>query len=330
METMSHVYLMPIIILLRAILPSLVSVDMDQLKQHYFPWNNLSAAHTLNPKAQIQSQSFTQKKPNAKSPPIITARSVYIFNPQTNQELLSHNPDMILAPASTTKIMTAIIALEEYNVDEVAVVSFQSQAIGQTTELVNGEQLKIIDLLYALLIHSGNDAAYALAQHHPSGYNHFINLMNQKALDLGLRNTHFANVSGIESPGHYSSAKDLAIISQYGLGKPLFRQIVATKSKTITDQRGWYSHHMVNLNQLLGKVEGVYGIKTGWTPTAGECLVSYVKRDDKELIVVVLGSLNRFAESEAIIEWAFANHEWVTASQMFNSYFPQKSLAQWL
>jgi len=248
---------------------------------------------------------------NAVSPPFITAKSVYAIDPATGVELFKKNPDERLSPASTTKIMTALIALDEYPLDEIVTLENVNQTIGHTAELLPGKQMAVSDLLYALLVPSGNDAALALAQHHPLGYSHFVTLMNQKATSLGMVNTQYTNVSGLESPGHYASVRDLSILTKAAMEDSTFRKIVGTKNITVSAIDGSQKLSLTNLNELLGKVDGVIGVKTGWTEVAGECLVTYTIRDNHPVIVVVFGSSDRFGESKKIIEWIYQTYQWV-------------------
>jgi D-alanyl-D-alanine carboxypeptidase (penicillin-binding protein 5/6) len=183
-------------------------------------------------------------------------------------------------------------------------------SIGNKSDLVAGEKITVENVLKALLIGSGNDAALALGQHHPKGYNYFIDLMNQKAQKLSLKNAHYSNVSGVEQENHYMSARDLSILAREAMKNPVIKQIVATKSEVITSIDGKIAHKLENTNPLLGKVAGVDGIKTGWTARAGECLVTHTQRNGKEIVVVVLGSKDRSGDSQQIIEWVYQNVSW--------------------
>ncbi len=242
--------------------------------------------------------------------PAITAKAYLVQDAKTGQVLLEKNADIKLLPASTTKIATALVALEDYSLDDTITIDRASTAIGHTVNLQVGEQLTVHDVLKALLISSGNDAAVALALHHPLGYQGYIDRMNQLVQQLNLNNTNFANVSGVESPNHYTTARDLSVITAYALKNPVFKDIVATQKTIITSVDGRFHHTLTNLNQLIGTVEGVQGVKTGWTPNAKECLVTYTNRDNNQIIVTVLGSNDRFGESKTLIEWTYANYIW--------------------
>lgn len=239
--------------------------------------------------------------------PYVSAKAVYIWEPKTDTVLLAKNPHLRLPPASITKIMTAIIALEQYFPTQVVTVKDADRSVGQTANLLPGETLTVTDLIQALLINSGNDAAVALAQNHPQGYAYFLELMNQKAADLGLTNTNFANVSGVQAQNHYSTVADLVKLGAYALNLNMIKNTVQTKTASITDTTGQTTHPLYNTNLLLHQDPTVKGIKTGWTTEAGECLLTYVDRDGFPLIIAVLGSADRFGDTRQLIDWAYTN-----------------------
>lgn len=249
--------------------------------------------------------------PNDISAPPTTAASVIVQDAESKVIMYSRNPDAVLLPASTTKIMTALVALDTYkNLDTVLQVNNVDRAIGHTMELEFGERMSVRNLLYGLLIESGNDAAYTLAINSPGGYDAFISKMNEKAKSLDLNNTTYRNVSGVESPGHVTTARDLATLASYAVQNPIFAEIVQTQKILIKDVSGTYEHLLENTNELLGTIKGLKGIKTGWTANAGECLVTLTEREGRQIIVVVLNSQDRFGDTSRLIEWAFANHSW--------------------
>lgn len=247
--------------------------------------------------------------------PFLTAKAVVVMDVDSGVLMYEKNPDIRLLPASTVKIMTALVVLESYNPDKVLVVPPVSYE-GQDMELVEGEQITVKNLLYGLLVSSANDAASTLAQNYPGGEKEFIQAMNKKAEELNLENTFFTNPTGMDDEElftvslSYTSTLDLARLTGYALQNPIFTQIVATPRIVVTDISGGISHELFNINELLGQLEGIRGVKTGWTEEAGECLVTYTEREGKGIIIVVLGSEDRFGESQALIEWAFANHQW--------------------
>lgn len=247
--------------------------------------------------------------------PFLTAKSAVVMDVDSRVLMYEKNPYIRLLPASTIKIMTAVIALESYNPDKVLMVPPVSYE-GQDMELIEGEQITVKNLLYGLLVSSANDAASTLAQDYPGGEKEFIQAMNKKAEELNLENSFFTNPTGMDDEEiftvslSYTSTLDLARLTGYALKNPIFAQIVATPRIVVTDISGEISHELFNINELLVQLEGIRGVKTGWTEEAGECLVTYTEREGKGIITVVLGSEDRFGESQALIEWAFANHQW--------------------
>ena len=239
----------------------------------------------------------------------ISARSFVVYDVTSGQIIAAKEPNLRLMPASTTKMMTALIALQEYNPVEVVTLSRATAAIGHTIDFVPGEQITVLNMIKAMLINSGNDAAIALADHHPAGYDTFVKLMNQKAVSWGLKDTHFSNVSGVEADDHYSTASDLAVIANELMKNDVLREIVDTKTAIVKTVDGKISHRLENLNKLLWDVPGVIGIKTGWTEVAGDCLVTYIHRDH-DIITVVLKSDDRFKDSSDLIKWSYANINW--------------------
>ncbi len=232
----------------------------------------------------------------------ISAEAAVIMDASSGAILAAKNPDLRLMPASTTKMMTAYVAFTQFQPDEVISITRAKDAIGKSTKFSLGEQYLMSDILQATLINSGNDAALSLADHYPGGYTAFVDQMNREVTKWGLKNTHFANVSGVEQTDHYSSARDLSLIARQFMQQPTLKQIVASASATITSIDGKYVHTFTNTNKLLGKIPGLIGIKTGWTDNSGECLVTYLDRDH-DLILVVLNSLDRFKDTTTLIDW---------------------------
>jgi len=241
--------------------------------------------------------------------PGLTARSAVVIDVNSKTILYVKNPDLKLLPASTTKIMTALVALDAYPLDKVITIDSVHQT-GQVMKLQSGERITVQNLLYGLLVQSANDAATVLAQSYSGGEDAFIEAMNQKVKNLGLSNTNFTNASGLDAYGQYTTAHDLALIAAAAMGNPVFSTIVGTLGITVADVNGTIIHDLETINELLGKVPGLAGVKTGWTELAGECFVAYVSRGDRDLITVVLGSGNRFGETASLINWAYSNHRW--------------------
>jgi D-alanyl-D-alanine carboxypeptidase len=242
--------------------------------------------------------------------PQVTARGVYVVDADSMVPLLAKRPNEKLRPASTTKIMTALVAMAAFAGDEVVTAGRADGAVGKTIHLKTGEQVTFSDMLYGLLLESGNDAAYALAENYPGGYEGMIAAMNQKAAELGMVNTEYRNVSGVDQYRHETTARDLAILTKEAMENELLREIVATKSKEIVSLDGTVIHQLTNTNELLGEVPGVVGVKTGTTDLAGECLITLVEREGRRVILVMLGSSDRFGETKLLIDWVFGHHKW--------------------
>jgi D-alanyl-D-alanine carboxypeptidase (penicillin-binding protein 5/6) len=212
--------------------------------------------------------------------------------------------------ASLTKIMTAIIVLESSDLSDNLVVSKNAvAAYGEGIDLRYDENLTVEDTLYAALLSSSNDACVALAEKISDTEEQFVDLMNKKSEEIGLTKTHFTNVSGIDDVDHFSNVLDLAKLARYALLNNTFRNIVSTKEKVITSKEG-ITHYLRNTNKLLGSIEGVSGVKTGLTGEAGECLIALVERDGSSLLIVLLGSDNRFKDTNNLINWVYENYSW--------------------
>jgi serine-type D-Ala-D-Ala carboxypeptidase (penicillin-binding protein 5/6) len=240
----------------------------------------------------------------------ISAYSVYVVDAESGVPLYAKNESEALPPASTTKLMTALVALNLYSLEDVITVK-PSSASGQLMNLVVGERMTVENLLYGMLIYSGNDAAEQIAMAHPQGYQAFITAMNAKAHELHLEHSVFTNSAGYDDPIHKMSAKDLVRLSRVAIEDPLIAKIVAIPQITISDADHTIYHSLKSTNTLLGKIPGVSGIKTGFTQEAGENLVTLVERNGRRIIFVVLRSKDRFADTTVLIDWAFANHQWV-------------------
>jgi len=241
--------------------------------------------------------------------PTLSAQSVMAVDLVSGVTLYEKDPNKALLPASTAKIVTALVALDTYELNQVLRVG-KVRVEGQKMGLVAGEELTFVDLLNGLLIYSANDAAEVLASNHPGGRELFISLMNKKVIDLGLSNTHFSNPVGLDNGAQYTTTRDLIVVSKYAMKNPVFAEIVGTKEKIVKSVDGRLTHKLTNLNKLLGSVEGVLGVKTGWTENARENLVTEVDRSGKKIMIVVLGSSDRFGETSELINWIFENYSW--------------------
>jgi D-alanyl-D-alanine carboxypeptidase (penicillin-binding protein 5/6) len=241
--------------------------------------------------------------------PVLSAQAALVVDLDSGISLYEKDPDKPLLPASTTKIMTALVAMENYSEDQVLGVS-DEKIEGQKMGLKKGEQITVRDLLYGLLVYSANDAAEVLAKSFNGGREAFIAAMNEKAKELSLDNTKFTNPSGLDGDGHVSTARDLIRISEVAMKNPEFAKIVGTKTLVVRSIDGKISHYLTNINELLGKIPGVLGVKTGWTENARENLVTYVNRDNHRIMIAVLGSQDRFGETRELIDWIYTNYSW--------------------
>lgn len=243
------------------------------------------------------------------SPPNFSSKVVLAQDFETGKILYEKNINQRVSPASTTKIMTALVAQEHFKPADILIVPKEALVGGSTMGLKPGEQLTFRSLLYGMLLNSGNDAAYTIAFNYPGGYSAFIERMNQKALSLGLQDTNFVNPAGFDNPNHYSSAADLSIIAKQSALNPQLARIVSTQQTQILSWDKSNTHNLRNLNKLLSE-EGVIGIKTGTTEQAGENLVGLIERDGRKILTVVLGSVNRFGETKSLIDWVYSNYSW--------------------
>lgn len=241
----------------------------------------------------------------------VSAVGVVAQDADSGVVLYQRNSYEPFAPASTTKIVTALVSLDAYDLDEVLTVK-TVQNNWQTMKLVAGERMTVENLLYGTLIQSGNDAAWALAENYPGGVTAFVDAMNRKAGDLRLTQSHFTNPVGFDDPAHKMTPMDLVRLASVALSDKTIAKMVAIPQITISDVTHTYFHNLTNINELLGKIPGVGGIKTGWTEEAGESLVTLVERGGHRVITVVLKSQDRFADTTKLIDWVFANHRWET------------------
>lgn len=240
-------------------------------------------------------------------PPVVNATASIVMDMKSGRVLFEKNAYMRKAMASTTKIMTAILALEKGNLEDDVKVSKRAAMVGgSSVHLVQGEVFKLKDLLYGLMLNSGNDAAIAIAEHIGGTVEGFVDMMNKKAQELELSDTSFRSPHGLDADGHYTTAYELAKLTAYALKNPLFSKIVSTKSITLP-RLGLY-----NTNDMLWYYPGADGVKTGFTGKAGRCLVTSVTRNDWRIISVVLGCPTnsiRAQSSSSILDYAFGNYK---------------------
>ena len=253
----------------------------------------------------------------------LNSRSCIVIDRLTKTILYGKNEYSKVKMASTTKIMTGIVIIENCDLNTTVEVSKKAAGTGGSRlGLKTGDKITIRDLLYGLLLCSGNDAAVALAEATAGSIQGFSDLMNKKAEDLGLTNTHFESPHGLDSNGHYTTAYELALLSDYALKNNTFLNIVGTKNYTITING--YPKNLSNTNELLGNLNGVYGVKTGFTNGANRCLVTACKRGNMDIICVVLGADTkkfRTTDSIKLIEYTFKNYEYVNIAEQINKEF---------
>lgn len=255
--------------------------------------------------------------------PKLNARAAIIYDRNTKEVIWGKNENDKKAMASTTKIMTAIVVLENSNLSDVVTVSKKAAGTGGSRLKINeSDKITVNDLLYGLMLKSGNDAAVALAEHVGGNLEGFANLMNAKALELGLTNTNFVTPHGLDDENHYTTAYELALITDYALNNQTFAKIVNTQSITISINGN--ARTISNTNELLGYMQGVDGVKTGFTGNAGRCLVTSCTRDGNQIITVVLGcdtKKQRTSDSMKLIEYAFKNYTRVNLKEMIEKEF---------
>ena len=283
-------------------IPSIVDLTENSIFSLQVPSNNSQVAG-------IQKYNIPPVSKNIPIPQF-SAKAVFIKDLTSNTILFQKEASMPLPVASTTKIMTALVSSEYFKPNSSLRVNIGASVSGAKAGLLPGEDLSFRSLLYAMLLNSGNDAAYSLAENYPGGILGFVSAMNKKAAQLSLQNTHFDNPAGFDSPKNFSSAKDLAVITEEALKNVSSARIFATKQTNIVSLDKKYTHQLANLNKLLSQVRGVMGVKTGYTEGAKENLVTFVDRDGHQILTVVLGSNDRFGESAKIIEWVYSNYQW--------------------
>ena len=231
----------------------------------------------------------------------VSAQNAILMDGETGRVLYERNADSRSLIASCTKIMTALVVCEQCNVlDRVKIPKEAVGIEGSSMYLKEGEVLTVQELLYGLMLHSGNDAAVALAIYCGGTVEGFAELMNDKAFRLGLTGTHFENPHGLDSPNHYSTARDLAVLAAYAMDNPIFLQTVSTKTVRVGERS------LTNHNKLLWQVEGAEGVKTGYTRAAGRILVSSALRAGRRLICVTINDGNDWADHAALLNDGFS------------------------
>jgi len=274
--------------------------------------------------AELQEEIIAASADLSKEP-IINSRSAVIFDRNSKKAIYNKNMETKRPMASTTKIMTAIVVIENSNLKDIVKVSKKAAATGGSSlKLKTNDEVSVDNLLYGLMLVSGNDAAVALAEHVGGSIEEFAEMMNEKALSLGLNNTHFVTPHGLDEEAHYTTAYELAYLADYALENEIFAKIVGTKTYTVMINNN--PRLITNTNELLGNLTGVYGVKTGFTNGANRCLVSSIKRGELDIICVVLGAdtkKDRTRDSIKLIEYAFQNFEVVNIKEMIEKEFEE-------
>lgn len=274
-----------------------------------FNIKNIHSQKSLSSKTEIEYNK--PPTPVVKSNPIpsLLAQNYIIIDNDTNQILLSKNPNDRIYPASITKLATAFTALNIYPLEEVFTVS-QSYTEGKVMELQVGEKISVRSLITSLLVYSANDAAFNLASNYQDGVSGFVEQMNSIAKKYNLKNTHFVNFDGIHDPNHYSSVYDLSQLGRIAIKNPIVKEIVRDKEVIIESEDKLIKHDLLSTNELLDVIPEIKGLKTGWTPEAGGCFIALIDINGHQLISVVAQSSDRFADTRALVEWIKQNVVW--------------------
>lgn len=255
--------------------------------------------------------------------PKLNSRVALVYDRSSGRVLYEKNGNKQTPMASTTKIMTAIVVMENSNLSDIVTIDSKSAGTGGSSlGLKKNDKITVNDLLYGLMLRSGNDSAVALAIHIGGSIEGFAEMMNQKAKELKLINTHFVVPHGLDKEGHYTTAYELAKMADYALKIDKIKEIVSTKTCTISINNK--PKIITNTNELLGSVNGVYGVKTGFTNGAGRCLVSSCKRNNLDIITVVIGADTkkyRTADSIKLIEYTYKNYKMIDIKNKIKEQF---------
>lgn len=241
--------------------------------------------------------------------PSTFAQAAALIDVTSGRILYSHHGDQELPIASLTKIMTAIVAIQHGQMDEMVKVSSHAyRKEGSSLYLQLGEEMSLENMLYGLMLRSGNDAATAIAEHVGGSEEGFVHLMNQQVNLLGLKHTQFQNPHGLDAKGHYSSANDLAIMTAYALHNPIFKKIVSTKVRKASNPNDPWDYKWDNKNKMLRLYEGADGVKTGYTKIARRCLVSSATRNGQQLVAVTINDGDDWNDHGKLLNYGFTNY----------------------
>lgn len=277
---------------------------------------------------QLSQEEFIEVVNQSTDEPVLNSRIAVAYDRKSGNVIWGKDEHKKSAMASTTKIMTSILVIENCDLNQTITVSSKAAGIGGSRlGLKTNDKITMRDLLYGLMLKSGNDTAVAIAETVGGSVEGFAELMNQKAQELGLENTHFVTPHGLDDPEHYTTAYELAKLADYALNNETFAKIVNTKNYTVTING--YPKAISNTNELLGYLDGVNGVKTGFTNNAGRCLVTSINRNGFEIITVVLQADTkkfRTADSIKLIEYVYQNYEYVNLKDLVNEKFDNWSL----
>lgn len=267
-------------------------------------------APSFDDKVLLSVSPIPQQEEEYIAPGPTSAQSILIMDVDSHSSLFSRNEHVERPIASITKLMTAYIILEENDPNAVVTVSANAAGtIGSSMGLVSGEQITVRDLLKGLLVNSGNDAAYALAEYNAGSVDKFVEKMNERADKLGMFNTEYKNPTGLDAAGAHSSAHDQSLLASHLLGDDSIRAITSIEETSLTSLSG-IEHGLNNTNVLLGEM-GIKGLKTGRTELAGECLITLSENSNgNEVLTIVLASQNRFGDTRILVDWVNRAFSW--------------------
>lgn len=251
----------------------------------------------------------------------VSAKAAVLINGENGEVIFAKNADQRLSMASTTKIMTALLLCEYGNFEkEITVTAPMLRVEGSSMGLLAGDRVTLHDLLYGLMLASGNDAANVIAFEIGGSAEGFVDIMNRKAVELGLSNTHFETPSGLDGETHYTTAYELAILTQYAMKNSEFRKAVSCKTATLCYGNPPYKRTLTNHNKMLVRYEGAVGVKTGFTKKSGRCLVTAAERDGKFVIAVTLNAPNDWQDHQCLLDYGFSSIKQTHFSPRIGSY----------
>ncbi len=283
-------------------------------------FNQIAISRNQNPQVFTASQNILTILEDGEGPikdpkqisPIIESGGAIAIDRKTGKILFEKNPHVRMPMASITKLMTALLIIEENQLDEIVTVSQNAASTpGSNMSLQTGEKITVESLIKGLMINSANDAAIALAEHNAGSTTAFIKKMNNRAEELALSNTHFSNPTGLDDPGNYSSPFDLAKLGNYIYNNKIIQEAANTAAGETFSADGKTKHQLETTNQLINNYPGIKGLKTGQTDAAGLCLIAIAENEGKnEIVSVVLNSPDRFKETKILTDWVFRSFKW--------------------